>query len=160
LTRTGQRPLPAPDLQLALGIRNPDPPFEDPELGPGLRDPQHELRAFDIRRHYGCLDRQGLRYSAQDMHHASMSFNRKDFSGSGTGNMRVVPSSRRGLGLVGELPGGATECSDAHAVSGADEARGLRPRRARALDHCQDGSPSPTAPSMRTVPVPLQHSVY
>jgi hypothetical protein len=51
---------------------------------------------------------------------------------------RPFVQADRGLGLIGELNGGAPECPDAHAVSGADgivEARGLRARRARALDH-------------------------
>ena len=37
------RPLSAPDLQLALAIRNPDPPFEHPEIGPGLRNGERDL---------------------------------------------------------------------------------------------------------------------
>ena len=43
-----------------------------------------------------------------------------------------------GLSLIGELNGGAPECSDAIRFPGANcivEARRLRARRARALDH-------------------------
>jgi hypothetical protein len=125
---------------LALGVRIAYPPFEDPEIGPGFRDPQHELRAFDIRRDYRRLDRQGLRYSAQDMHHALDELQQEGLLGLGGWKYEGRPfvQADRGLGLIGELNSGAPECPDAHAVSGADgivETRRLRARHARALDH-------------------------